>query len=480
MKKPSISHIVHRELFPSPSPSDPDSFLAFVHSSLVPEVRFEVYTYYGSLESIEARYPGLDYTSSFHRKRLERWPAHRSFFRAMNKLQLTSEEIYKLCCWEGTKIARDSFERQHGVVFDTTMPGMQSISTDSGRPPTITVHCYDEQGLETTPDDGNNKESVDEPWAEANQRLEQPETNRGPNLVLPVLPSRNRRQPIRPDTARSSRHPAGQWDEYQEWLKSVEDDGHNFPPIPPHLLFRRRHQHRRHNLFLPYADDNNSAWQSPYRASADVENDGNELYRNISRSFSVHRRAAHNLDQGSPSSSRIHSNNNFNLPPLQLSGPDSEQTRPIISNELTMSPSSYEPPIHQYPSRGTSASSVVPASRVDTSISENIDPFISMERSTSRQRYHPLQLPSSSSSSSSSPAASTSWLAPRDECLSPSGNGAGTVISMRASPTNNNVSQETHDYDTPQHGLRLRGLVPQGSAFIPSTPPMSYQRHFEQ
>lgn len=463
MKKPAINHILYKELFPSPSPSDPDSFLAFVHASLIPEIRFEVYTYYGSLESIEARYPGLNYTSPIHIKRLSRWPAHRNFFKAIDRLRLTAEEVYKLCCWEGTKIARDTFERQHGgKVFDRPMVGMQRVRGNIGRPPTITVHCYDEQGLETTHhgENGNNKENDDGLSVGANQTSRQPGTHQESSLVLSALPSRSRRQPLHPDSARSSRHPAGQWNEYQEWLKSVgevngEESEQDYPFIPSHLLFER-HRRRRNQLLRHHANDQNGSQRDQAHASANAENNRNEPSPNISRSFSVYRRAVHNMDQGSPSSSRTSSGNRPNLPPLRLSGLDSDRTRPIITNELTMSPTSYQPQTNLYSSRNSSASSVVPASRVDTSISQQSDPFISGDRSTSRQQFYQLRLPSSSSSSS----ASTSVVAHHDECLSPSSNEAGTVGSgFRAAPFHGLENERVYGHSPPEIGRRDRSYV---------------------
>jgi DNA-binding transcriptional MerR regulator len=88
---------------------------------LVPEVRIEVATFYGDLNSAEARYPGLNYCHPPHRMRLGRFKHHRRLFQAFDDLGLTYNEIQEFCCWEGTKWARERYERDEGVkVVDTT------------------------------------------------------------------------------------------------------------------------------------------------------------------------------------------------------------------------------------------------------------------------------------------------------------------------------------------------------------------------
>lgn len=87
----------------------------------MPEVRIEVATFYGDLNSVEARYPGLDYCYPPHRLRLGRFKHHRRLFRAFEALCLTEQEIQELCCWEGSKWARQKYEEDQGVkVIDTT------------------------------------------------------------------------------------------------------------------------------------------------------------------------------------------------------------------------------------------------------------------------------------------------------------------------------------------------------------------------
>jgi hypothetical protein len=120
-RKNPISVLVYNTLFPTPSPTDPPSFSAHLSKNLVGEVRIETANFYGSLDTIEARYPGLNYAFTPHRKRLGRFPHHRRLFSAFDALGLTGAEIQGFCRWEGTLWARERYERDEGVhVVDTT------------------------------------------------------------------------------------------------------------------------------------------------------------------------------------------------------------------------------------------------------------------------------------------------------------------------------------------------------------------------
>ena len=122
MHKPSISTLVYKALFPRPRQGDPATFSAHINRNLVPEVRIETANFYGALDCIEAQYPGLDYAHAPHRRRLSRFPWHKKLFRAFDELCLTRNEILSLCQWEGTKSAKDKYERDVGrLIRDTTM-----------------------------------------------------------------------------------------------------------------------------------------------------------------------------------------------------------------------------------------------------------------------------------------------------------------------------------------------------------------------
>ncbi|KAI9885627.1 MAG: hypothetical protein M1823_002589 [Watsoniomyces obsoletus] len=121
MHRQSIPNLVYRHLYPQTRANDPNCFAMHLTRNLIPEVRAETSTFYGALDSVEARYPGLDYTHAPHRMRLGRFVHHRRLFRAFDELGLTDDEILGLCRWEGTRWARESYEKQEGVkVRDTT------------------------------------------------------------------------------------------------------------------------------------------------------------------------------------------------------------------------------------------------------------------------------------------------------------------------------------------------------------------------
>jgi hypothetical protein len=121
MKAPAIDQLVYECLFPKPKATDPQNFQGLLQRNLVPEVRLETQAFYGHLSSQEAKYPGLDYSYQPHRVRLSRYTWHRRLFRAFDNLGLTKSEIASLTKWEGTRWAKERFEREQGIVIrDTT------------------------------------------------------------------------------------------------------------------------------------------------------------------------------------------------------------------------------------------------------------------------------------------------------------------------------------------------------------------------
>lgn len=139
MRKPSLAQTVYEKLFPRQRPTDPVSFAAHITRNLVPEVRIETNAFYGPLDCIEAQYPALDYSHPPHRLRLGRFPWHRRLFRAFDELQLTEEEISELCCWEGTKSARQRYELEEGITVRDTTGDTTRVATPTP-PPTLRTH----------------------------------------------------------------------------------------------------------------------------------------------------------------------------------------------------------------------------------------------------------------------------------------------------------------------------------------------------
>jgi hypothetical protein len=126
MKGRPINELVFEHMFAAAGTRSPASWDAFVTRSLIPEVRHEVQAFYGHLQTLEAKYPGLDYTHPIHRVRLSRWPWHRRLFRAFDALGLTDAEIAGLTKWEGTKWAKEKYETESGTkIMDSTADDIQ-------------------------------------------------------------------------------------------------------------------------------------------------------------------------------------------------------------------------------------------------------------------------------------------------------------------------------------------------------------------
>ena len=135
MHKPSISGLVYKTLYPRPRSTDPNSLSAHITRNIVPEVRIETQTFYGLLDCIEAQYPGLDYTHLPHRRRLSRFPHHKKLFKVFDELRLTDSEILALCVWEGTRSAKEKYERDAGrPIRDTTIDGVAAAEPVTTRP----------------------------------------------------------------------------------------------------------------------------------------------------------------------------------------------------------------------------------------------------------------------------------------------------------------------------------------------------------
>ncbi|KAM7197802.1 hypothetical protein V8F20_006475 [Naviculisporaceae sp. PSN 640] len=135
MKGRPIDQLVYEQMFPKPRGADPQNFQALLQRYLILEVRQEVHSFYGHLDTQEAKYPGLDYTHPTHRIRLSRWTWHRRLFRAFDALRLTDAEIASLTKWEGTKWAKERFEKEQGITIrDTTADDFGEYIEPEDRP----------------------------------------------------------------------------------------------------------------------------------------------------------------------------------------------------------------------------------------------------------------------------------------------------------------------------------------------------------
>lgn len=126
MRKPEIWKLVLGRLLPAKSDFSRDDWRTYIQRYLLPEIQTETLRFYGENTSAEALHPGLDYVNPGHRARLQAFPRHNQLFGVFDALRLTESEINTLCKWEGTKLAKEHFERQHKTkVKDTTWDGIQ-------------------------------------------------------------------------------------------------------------------------------------------------------------------------------------------------------------------------------------------------------------------------------------------------------------------------------------------------------------------
>jgi hypothetical protein len=185
MKGKPIDHLVYECMFPKPKPGDPQNFHDFLRRQLVPEVRSETACFYGGLDSLEAQYPGLDYSYPPHRMRLGRYTWHRRLFRAFDTLRLTPSEIAGLTKWEGTRWARERYEKEHSIkirdttgdcIHDWVDPELRRLSRDTQTSQMVLEEKLEavEGGgdMEDNDDDGDESDmEIDSVGVELNERL---------------------------------------------------------------------------------------------------------------------------------------------------------------------------------------------------------------------------------------------------------------------------------------------------------------------
>ncbi|KAK1781864.1 hypothetical protein QBC45DRAFT_28245 [Copromyces sp. CBS 386.78] len=153
MMQPPIEELVHGYIFSKARPSDPSNFAAFLQRHLIFEVRQEVHSYYGHIDTQEAKYPGLDYNHPIHRIRLSRWQWHRRLFRAFDALRLTEWEIANLTKWEGTRWAKEKYEEEQGIVIrDTADDGFPDLRNTVRTKPELGYEPYVEAAPEAVPE----------------------------------------------------------------------------------------------------------------------------------------------------------------------------------------------------------------------------------------------------------------------------------------------------------------------------------------
>jgi len=213
MKGTSIDHLVYAEILKHKKQGDPPDFSQFLQRHLILEVRQEVHSFYGHLDTPEAKYPGLDYCHPTHRIRLSRWPQHRRLFRAFDSLRLTPHEIASLTKWEGTKWAKERFEREQGYqIRDTTADAFDQQNRE--------VDEHSTTDLAPTP----RAESVegDELNAVMDEDMDEDEDDEPIHSMAPELFRRIIEQSQLRENGGSSAIVDEEWD---QWFKNVVESG---------------------------------------------------------------------------------------------------------------------------------------------------------------------------------------------------------------------------------------------------------------
>ncbi|KAI0912893.1 hypothetical protein F4823DRAFT_580052 [Ustulina deusta] len=242
MRGRPVDQLVYESMFPKPRSTDVQNFQSLLHRHLILEVRQEVHSFYGHLDTQEAKYPGLDYCHHIHRIRLSRWPWHRRLFRAFDNLRLTNAEIAGLTKWEGTKWAKDRFERDSGITIrDTAADEISPWVEPEDRPqatgetPRATFQEpeeEEEEGGEEEEGDGDEEDmDLEQGGEESDGELES---------VGFALNEHLRERAARHEAGEVSEHYEEEW---EQWLKNAIDSGEfpfltdpNQQPSDTHLI----------------------------------------------------------------------------------------------------------------------------------------------------------------------------------------------------------------------------------------------------
>lgn len=228
MKKPRIEELVMSRLFPRRTDIDPSDWQTHISRSLVQEVRTENICFYGLADCLEAQYPGLDYAKPAHRLRLNRFPSHRKLFTAFDELRLTDYEIQRLCRWEGTRWARETYEAKNRVnIKDTTWNGVHDFRN---KRTTVTVAPMETEPGKLSYDDVDS-EDEDEEMRDPKKDDELSEEESEDELQRSVGVDLNQRLLVATE-ARARGEEATIDVEWEQWLKEAAE---NLPDLP-HVL----------------------------------------------------------------------------------------------------------------------------------------------------------------------------------------------------------------------------------------------------
>lgn len=227
MKKPRIEELVMSRLFPQRKDIDPSDWQTHIRRSLVQEVRTETVCFYGPFDCLEAQYPGLDYAKPAHRLRLSRFPSHQRLFRVFDELRLTDYEIQRLCKWEGTRWARETYEANNRVkIKDTTWNG---IHDSRNKRTTVTAApIWTGETIETEPGEISENdvepEGEDEEMRDSDEGDEFPEEESEDELQRSIGLDLNQRLLVATE-ARARGEEATIDADWEQWLKEAAERG---------------------------------------------------------------------------------------------------------------------------------------------------------------------------------------------------------------------------------------------------------------
>ena len=220
-------------LFPQRKDVDLSDWQNHIRRCLVQEVRRENLCFYGLSDCLEARYPGLDYANPGHRLRLNRFQCHRKLFRVLDELRLTDYEIQRLCEWEGTRSARETYEANNRVkIKDTTWNGVQDFRN---RRATVTVNsCWSDETTETGAGEISDieveSEDRNEQMKDCDEREEFSEEESEDELQRSVGVDLNQRL-LAATEARARGEEATIDPDWEQWLKEAAERG-GLPDFP--------------------------------------------------------------------------------------------------------------------------------------------------------------------------------------------------------------------------------------------------------
>jgi hypothetical protein len=233
MKGRPVDQLVFEFMFPKLRSTDPQNFHSLLHRHLILEVRQEVHSFYGHLDTQEAKYPGLDYCHPIHRIRLARWPWHRRLFRAFDGLRLTNTEISNLTKWEGTKWAKERFERDAGIkIRDSTEDEIEKWVEPEDRPQRAAFR-EETQDLE------------EDATEAADEDMEGEEDSDGELESIGIALNQHLRERVARREAGDTAEPLDE--DWEQWLKNAIDSG-ELPYMSEQIV-----QHLNDMTFVPQA-----------------------------------------------------------------------------------------------------------------------------------------------------------------------------------------------------------------------------------